>query len=54
MKNVKKEASRVKKCKEVNSIKNLTENKILISNSLKEFILPIIKHFKLKKHFKGI
>lgn len=53
-KKVKKEVDKVKKCRDVDSIKNLTENKILVSNSLKEFILPIVKHFKLKKCFKGI
>jgi len=53
-KKVKKEVDKVKKCKDVDSIKHIQQDKILVSNSLKEFILPIVKHFKLKKEFKGI
>ncbi len=48
------EVKKVKKCKDVDSIKHLKEDKLLVSNSLKEFIVPIVKHFKLKKQFKGI
>lgn len=54
VKNVKKEADKVKKCKDVNSIKELKEDKILVTNSLKEFAIPILKKFKLKKYFKEI
>lgn len=54
MKNVAKQVSKVKKCKDVDCIKEMKTEKILVSNSLKEFIMPIIKHFKLKSHFKEI
>lgn len=54
MKNVKKYVNEVKKCKDVDSIKDIKEEKILISNSLKEFVLPIIRHFKLKSYFRKI
>ncbi len=47
MKNVKKDIWKVKKCKDVDLIKNIPGYKILVSNSLKEFIIPIIKHLKL-------
>ncbi len=54
MRNVEKDLNKIKKCKDVDSIKEIKEKKILVSNSLKEFIIPIIKHFKLKKYFKEI
>lgn len=54
MKNVKSEASKVKKCKDVDVIKNIKTEKILVTNSLKEFVLPIIKHFKLQSCFHEI
>jgi len=54
MKNVRKQTEKVKKCKDVDSIKEIKADKILVSNSLKEFVMPIIKHFKLKKYFKRI
>ncbi len=54
LRNIKKQAKNIKKCKDVDSIRNIKSDKILISNSLKEFILPIVRHFKLKKEFKGI
>jgi len=54
MKNVKKQADKVKKCKDVDAIKELEDEKILVTNSLKEFVLPILKHFRLQKEFKEI
>jgi len=54
MKNIGKELNEVKKCKDVDAIKNIKANKILVTNSLKEFVLPILNHFKLKKEFKEI
>lgn len=54
MKNVTKHVNRVKKCKDVDCIREIKTNKILLSNSLKEFVMPIIKHFKLKSCFKKI
>ena len=52
MKDVKKEVEKVKKCEDVDHIKDIKAEKILVSNSLKEFILPIIKQFRLKSCFK--
>jgi phosphoglycolate phosphatase len=54
MKNVKKSINQVKKCRDTDSIKGIKEEKILVTNSLKEFVMPIIKHFKLKKEFREI
>ncbi len=54
MKNVKKKANEVRKCKDVDSIKSISGDKVLITNSLKEFVIPILKHFNLKKEFKEI
>ncbi len=54
MKNVKKSANKVRKCKDVGSIKSISGKKVLITNSLKEFVIPILKHFNLKKEFKEI
>ena len=47
MKNIHKYVDEVKKCKDAGSIKDIKENKILITNSLKEFVIPILKHFNL-------
>ncbi len=54
MKNVKKNIRDVKKCRDVEEIKKIKERKIIVSNSLKEFVVPIITHFKLNKYFEGI
>lgn len=54
VKNVKRESNKVKKCKDVDLIKSIKTRKILVTNSLKEFAVPIIKNFKLKKEFKEI
>jgi len=51
MKDVEKYTSLIKKCKDVDSINKISEKKILVTNSLKEFALPILKHLKLKKTF---
>ncbi|MGC9309626.1 MAG: HAD family hydrolase, partial [Candidatus Nanoarchaeia archaeon] len=40
--------------KDVSAISQLDEKKILVSNSLKEFILPVLKHLNLRKMFKEI
>lgn len=47
MKQVEKQAEKVKKCKDAGSIKQLQADKILISNSLKEMIYPVLKRFNL-------
>ena len=54
MKSVKKSINNVKKCRDVDAIKRIKARKILITNSLKEFALPILKHLKLKKAFSEI
>ena len=54
MNQVKEYTTKIKKCKDVDSIKNIDEKKILVTNSLKEFAIPILKHLKLKKAFSAI
>ena len=54
MKNIEQHLEDVKKCKDVDSIKEIKTEKILVTNSLKEFILPILKQFKLTKEFREI
>ncbi len=49
-----KHCDEIKKCKDVSEISNISGKKILVSNSLKEFILPVVKHLKLRKYFKEI
>jgi len=46
--------NKVKKCKDANHIIQLKQKKILISNSLSEFIMPVLKHLKLKDEFDEI
>lgn len=53
-KNVKKYASEIKKCRDVDSIKNINEEKILITNSLREFAVPILRHLKIKRYFNEV
>ncbi|MAH45779.1 hypothetical protein CMI37_08105 [Candidatus Pacearchaeota archaeon] len=54
MDKVRKRVNEVKKCKDSGVIKGLGGRKILVSNSLKEFIMPVIKHLKLKGYFSEI
>jgi phosphoglycolate phosphatase len=54
MKEVVSELKNVKKCKDVDSIKEIKTDKILVTNSLKPAVLPILNHFKLKREFKKI
>jgi len=56
MKKVLSEAEKIKKCKDVDEIKKIDKKikKILITNSLKQFAVPILKHLKLKKYFPEI
>ncbi|MCX8158877.1 MAG: HAD family hydrolase [Candidatus Pacearchaeota archaeon] len=49
-----KEIKDIKKCKNVDAIKEFKTKKILISNSYSDFVRPIIKHLKLKKYFNEI
>lgn len=54
MKNIKEHINEVKKCKDVDAIKNIPGKKILVTNSLKEFAIPVLKHLKLDKEFSEI
>ena len=54
MKKVIKHLDEAKKCKDVDSIKHLKVKKIIVSNSYKRAILPILKYYKIKKYFKKI
>lgn len=54
MKNVEKYTRKIKKCKDVDYIKSIEDKKILVTNSLKEFALPILKHLKLERDFSEI
>jgi len=54
MSDVLRQVDKVKKCKDVDSIKNLTGKKVLISNSVSGFILPILERLKLKNCFQEI
>ena len=40
--------------KDVSKIKNLPENKILVTNSVDDFALKVIKHLKINKYFSEI
>jgi len=54
MKEVMRQANEVKKCKDVNSIKKLKAKKILVSNSLSEFIFPVLRHLRIEDDFDEI
>jgi len=54
MKDVLNKARDIKKCKDVDSIRKLPGRKILISNSVSNFVFPLLKHLKLKKEFDEI
>jgi phosphoglycolate phosphatase-like HAD superfamily hydrolase len=54
MKDVLKEASRVKKCHDAGHINDVKIKKILVSNSLSDFVMPVVKHLKLGRYFSGI
>lgn len=54
MKDVVKELNTVEKCRDVDSIKEIEGEKILVTNSLKSAVLPLLRHFKLKNEFKEI
>ena len=48
MRQVMKHVNEVKKCKDAEHIKNIKCKKILVSNSLKEFIIPVLKHLEIE------
>lgn len=54
MKDVLDKANIIKKCKDVDSIRKIKARKILISNSLSEFIYPILKHLRIMDEFDEI
>jgi len=54
MQEVKSYLKQVHKCKSVSEIRKIKCRKIIVSNSLDEFMLPIIKHLKLNRYFKEI
>jgi phosphoglycolate phosphatase len=54
MRRVKKHVNEIKKCRDVSSISKIKTKKIVVSNSLKEFVLPILRHLKIKKYFSEI
>jgi len=54
MKDVLQDLPKVKKCKDVDSIRELKQEKILVTNSLKSAVYPLLKHFKLKKEFNKV
>jgi len=54
MKEVVKEASKVKKCHNIQHIGECHIKRILVSNSLSEFVYPVLGHLKAKKYFNEI
>jgi len=54
MRDVLRKVNEIKKCRDVDSIRSIRARKILVSNSLSEFIFPVLKHLKLKKEFNEI
>ena len=54
MKDVVKNLKNVKECRDVESIKKLGEEKILVTNSLKSAVLPLLLHFKLEGEFREV
>lgn len=54
VKRVKKYVNDVKKCHDADKIKEIKGRKIIVTNSLKEFAVPILKHLKLKREFSRI
>jgi phosphoglycolate phosphatase-like HAD superfamily hydrolase len=54
MHDVMQEASRVKKCHDAGHIHDIHTRKILVSNSLSEFVIPVLRHLKLSGTFREI
>lgn len=54
MKEVEKEVRKVRECKDVEDIKKIKGKKILISNSLSEFVVPVLRHLKIEEDFDEI
>jgi phosphoglycolate phosphatase-like HAD superfamily hydrolase len=54
MKNVEKGINEVKKCKDTDSIRKLKGRKIVVSNSLREFVIPVIRHLDIEDEFEEV
>lgn len=54
MKDVLREANSVKKCHDASHIHEIKIKKILVSNSLSDFVMPVLRHLKLGGYFKGV
>ena len=54
MKEVLQKVNEVKKCRDVESIRKLKCKKILVSNSLSEFIFPVLRHLRIEDEFDEI
>jgi phosphoglycolate phosphatase len=48
------QVSRIKKCHDATLVKNISCKKILVTNSLREFAVPVLKHLRLMKEFSEI
>jgi len=51
MKGVLEEATSIKRCHDSEHIKEIKARKILVSNSLSEFVIPVLRHFKMIRVF---
>jgi len=51
MRDVLKEVNEMRKCHDVGHIHDIHTRKVLVSNSLSELVLPVLKHLKIKKYF---
>lgn len=54
MKRIVKYAEEVKKCHDAKHVKKVAGKKVLISNSLRKFVMPILRHLKLRRYFDEI
>ena len=54
LRRIEKYVNDVKKCRDVDAIKRIDERKIVVTNSLKEFAVPILKHLKLAGTFEKV
>lgn len=54
MKDVLDEAAKVRKCRDASQIGEISVKKILVSNSLSEFVIPVLNQFKMRKVFREI
>ncbi len=54
MKRIVSYVEKVKKCHDAEYVKKVKGQRILISNSLREFVMQILRHLKLKRYFDEI